>query len=683
MPNKYKYFRFHIRQTHSVALLAVLTVVAITVSVIFLLWGLRDREVEHSRLETVALTQMLLDQTQQSFEAADLVLQGVQDRLTDIYGSKFALDSPPTHLLLSARASGVHQLSSLYLVDDQGKVINSSRSDTIVGQSVADRDYYKNFAGSSKQSLFIGLPVRGRVDASWTLHLARPLFYSDGKFRGVVVAAMSIAQFELMYKTVKLDYVRPIGLYLADGTMAASLPHRDNMIGVRAPELHNEEIPDGANEVRSIRHVSGDGGQQIFALGRMAKYPFLVSVTDDETLSLATWRETATQIVLGAFLVIIFTSSLAIFLIGKLLRKEEMAKALSMANDRYQHTVDSVMDAIVAVDESMAIQLFNPAAEAMFGLKASDVIGQSLDILIPERLRTGHSSHVSGFSKDGVGSRAMAPQLEIIGLRSDGTEFPIESTISHTLIAGEHQMTAVLRDVTEQRRSVLEMKAANKQLRKLSAALESVREEERTRISRELHDDLGQQLTGIKLSLGWLRGRLKDGRTALPDTVDEMRYMLDAAIASVRRISTELRPVILDDLGFGEAVAWLTAEFFKHSEIKCTLNLPAASLIKADALSTALFRIVQEALTNVVRHSQATEISIELLEVGDYLVLSIKDNGQGLGDTPRKEGIGLVSMRERANAVGGSFTFTSAPGEGATIKVSMPLSQLKESKDES
>ena len=674
--------RLQLRQTHSVGLLAALTIAAIVLSVTFLLWGLRDREIEHARIETIALTQMLLDQTQQSFESADLVLQGVQERLSNAYGSRFALDSPPTHLLLSARASGMKQLSAIFLVDAQGIVINSSRASSILGESVADRNYYKSFTGVTRPSFYIGRPVKGRVDGSWMLHMARPLFYPSGKFRGVVVAAMSITQLELMYKTVKLDYVRPIALYLADGTLVASLPHRENVIGAHAPELHNEEIPLGGNEVRNIRHVSGDGGQQVFALGRMAKYPMLISVTDDETLSLASWRETAAPIILGAVLVIVFTASLAILLVGKLVRKEEMAQALNAANDRYQHTVDSVMDAIVAVDESMAIQLFNPAAEAMFGHKADDVVGQPLGMLMPERLRSGHNMHVGGFLKDGMGSRAMAPQLEILGLRSDGTEFPIESTISHTLIAGKLQMTAVLRDVTEQRRSVLEMKAANKQLRKLSTALENVREEERTRISRELHDDLGQQLTGIKLSLGWLSGRLKEGRTALPESVDEMRHMLDAAIASVRRISTELRPVILDDLGFGEAVAWLTAEFFKHSEIKYTLNLPAAYLIKEEALSTALFRIVQEALTNVVRHAHATEVRIDLLEAGEQLELRIKDNGQGLGDTPRKEGIGLVSMRERANAVGGNFSFASVPGEGVTVKVSIPLSQLKESKGE-
>ena len=176
----------------------------------------------------------------------------------------------------------------------------------------------------------------------------------------------------------------------------------------------------------------------------------------------------------------------------------------------------------------------------------------------------------------------MAPNIEITGLRADGTEFPIESTISQTLIEGKPQLTAVLRDITQRRRAEEDLREMNRQLRSLSASLQEVREQERTRIAMELHDDLGQQLTGLKLELSWLGGRLKEGRQATPDEVGAMRQLLDTAIASVRRIATELRPLILDDLGFGEAVAWQTAEFAKRSGLDITLDLQAQALVKDD-----------------------------------------------------------------------------------------------------
>lgn len=674
--------RLRIRQPQSVGLLAALTIAAIVVSVIFLLWELRARELEHSRRETASLTQMLMEQTQQSFESADLVIQGVQERLSNAYGSQFALDSAPTHLLLSSRVSGMPHMSSLFLVDAQGMVINSSRDFSNLRPSVADRDYFTYFSGDRTKTFVIPPPVRSRFDNTWTLHMARPLFEPNGKFRGVVVAAMKIPQFELAFNMVKLNYVRPIALYLADGTLIASLPHRENMIATRAPELTQEDSSVKANVIQTSQRVGEDGRQQVFALGRLAKYPLLVSVTDDEALSLASWRETAVPIALGALLISIFIALVAMLLVHKHKSREALAVALRSANDLYQHTVNSVMDAIVAIDASRNIVLFNPAAEHMFGHKASEIIGKPFDILIPERVRTRHLGHVERFAETEVGSRTMAPQLEISGRRADGQEFPIESTISKFLIGGQLQMTAVLRDVTQRRQAEIEVREVNSQLRSLSASLQLVREQERTRIARELHDELGQQLTGLKLSLLWLGTRLKEGRTAAPDTVDEMRSLLDTAIASVRRISTELRPLILEDLGFGEAVSWQTLDFAKRSALEVTLNLPAAGLVQGDSLATALFRIVQESLTNVARHANATCVKIDLVTAADKLILSIADNGQGIQDAARQGSIGLVSMRERAISIGAQFNIKSAPGAGTVVEVTLALNALPQAGDQ-
>lgn len=676
--------RLQIRQSQSVGLLAVLSISAILVSVALLIWRLHDSELEHARLETISLTEMLMEQTQQSFEGADLVLQGVQERLSTAFGRQFELDSAPTHLLLSTRVSSMHQLSSIFLVNAQGTVINSSIDFPMPKIAVADREYFSHFAHEGGKKLFISKPIHNRIDNGWTIYMALPLFELSGKFRGIVVAALSIPQFEKMYQLVKLDYDRPIGLYFADGTLIASLPHRENSIGSIAPELINESIPTKTGEVRSIRHTNPFGDPEVFSIGHLTKYPLLVSVTDDVTLSLASWRETAIPIGLGAILVCFFTASIAIFLNSKLKHKEELALALRVANDRYQHTVNSVMDAIVAVDESMNIVLFNPAAERMFHLKARHVIGRPFDMLIPERIRAKHHGHIASFTDSEVASRPMNPQLEITGKRSDGQEFPIESTISKSLIGGKLQMTAVLRDVTAHRQAENELRKVNSQLRNLSTSLQEVREQERSRLSRELHDELGQQLTGLKLSLSWLGNRLKDGRATPPDAVDEMRSLLDEAIVSVRRISTELRPLILDDLSFGEALTWQTTEFTKRSNLEVSLNLSAADKVQGDNLATAMFRIVQESLTNVARHANATKVSIELVANASSLVLTIKDNGNGFQDTGRQGGIGLVSMRERATSVGATFNIINNPvaGTGTTIEVIIPHTEREQEKDE-
>lgn len=656
-----------------VRLLALLTIVAIAFSVTFLLWGLRDREINHARMETVSLTQMLMEQTEQNFESVDLMLQGVQERLQTPFGIGLDLTSDAVHLLLSSRVSGAQHVRALFILDESGVLANSSREISLPFLSMSDRDYFKVFAEGEKDSMRIGKPVRSRLDSNWILNLSRPLFNKQGKFRGVVVAAINIVDFERIYGMTQLDYVRPVGFYLADGTLIASLPHRDGIIGDLAPELNKEMLPTHSNEVRTLRHLSGNGEREVFAIGHIPGYPLLVSVTDDEALSLAAWRETAIPIALGAALVCIFTGLVAVYLIGKLEHKQQLANALTAADERYQHTINSVMDAIVAADESMNIVMFNPSAEAMFGYTEAQVHGKPLEMLIPSNLRSVHAKHVKQFSTSNQVSRSMAPQMGVLGLRSDGTEFPVESTISRSMIGGKLQITAVLRDVTERRKTEHELLMVNSQLRELSASLQNVREEERTRISRELHDDLGQQLTGLKLSLSWLGSRLKEGKETAVDSVLEMRQQMDAAITSVRRIAAELRPRVLDDRDFREALTWQMQDFFKHSGIQIELDLKDADQVTDDVQVTALFRIVQEALTNVVRHAQASKVLVSLQRKEDDVVLRITDNGHGFDVQNHTGGVGLVSMRERCGAIGASFRVESSLAGGTQIEVTLPL----------
>jgi len=666
--------RMQIRPTRAIGLLATLTIVLITLAIAFLVWDMRKRELEAARVDTVGFAHMIREETEHTFDRIDLVLRGVQERMQTAYGSGLALDSGAVRLLLSARIFGIRQLGSLYLLDGKGVVVNSSRDDELLGVSHADQEYFKTFANGSTEGLFIGRPVRDGAQGGWTLHIARAFTGTDGKFRGVAVAAMNIAQLEQVYRTMKGDHPRAMALYLADGTLVASLPHRENLMGEYAPELGSGPLPGPGDDVRMVDHPTGDGGRQAFALARTGRFPLMVSVPNEEELALAEWRENSTVVIAGAILVCAFVMTAAGLLVRGVKRQAELARALRDANDRYHQTINSVMDAIIAVDASHNILLFNPAAERMFGFPKRDIIGQPLSRLVPERAREAHALHMDRFMCTQGESRAMASNLEITGLRADGTEFPIESTISQTMIEGRPQLTAVLRDIARRRRAEEDLREMNRQLRSLSASLQEVREQERTRIAMELHDDLGQQLTGLKLELSWLGARLKEGRQATPDEVGAMRQLLDTAIASVRRIATDLRPLILDDLGFGEAVAWQTAEFAKRSGLDITLELEAQALVKDDVLATALFRIVQESLTNVVRHAGATRVKVSLTSAGSELLLTVRDDGAGIAAGGRTGiGIGLVSMRERATALGGKFNIVGVPGNGTTIEVTLPL----------
>ena len=668
--------RLQLRTSQAVGLLAAATMVGALLTSSLLLWSLRERELAHARAETVSLATMFLEETRQSMQGADKVLQGVQERLGSGFGSTIALDSDMTQLLLATRVSGMRQLHALSLVDAKGRVVNASVQVPAAERDVSAQAFFKAFSGQKREGFFLDKPRRDVRSRLWLVRLARRIDQADGSFRGVVVADIDASRIEALFMQARLDYLRPIALYQGDGTLMASYPHRENDLGAPALELQGHTLPTLEQGVRSLTHRSGDDSHHQFALGRVADFDLLIGVTDDESQSLAAWREIAVPIALAVLVLCLFTVFVASFLSQKLRRKELLETALLEARTRYQHTVESVKDAIVAVDTAMRIQIFNPAAQAMFGYSAQEALGQSLTILLPERSRLRHDQQMGAFAQTTEGPRTMAAQLEIYGRRRDGSEFPIESSISKTDIGGQLQMTAVLRDVTAQRRARNELTAMNQELRALYAAQQSVREEERARIARELHDDLGQQMTGLKLSLAWLGNRIKEGRGADADSVEGMRRMLDTAITSVRRISSELRPQILDELGFGDAVTWQIREFAKHSGLQLAIHLPAQDRVHDAALATALFRIVQEALNNVVRHAGAKNLWVELVCEAEDLVLRVRDDGVGIASTSGHAGMGLSSMRERAHAAGARLRVISAPGEGCCVEVRIALAQL-------
>jgi PAS domain S-box-containing protein len=246
----------------------------------------------------------------------------------------------------------------------------------------------------------------------------------------------------------------------------------------------------------------------------------------------------------------------------------------------------------------------------------------------------------------------------------------LESTKAVCLIAS---------DLSEMKRAEQELRASSEQLRNLAAHLLSVREEERARISREVHDELGQSLTAVKMDLAWLAGRLPRRKGQMLKRIRSTRQLADDIIQSIRRISTELRPAVLD-LGLAEAVEWQVQEFQTRSGIQCTVRLLTREVVASNA-STAMFRIFQETLTNVARHAKATRTEVVLQKQQDWLVLLIRDNGRGFdqADPSLSKSLGLLGMRERAAILGGRVNISSAPGKGTTVTAWIPLRSPGES----
>lgn len=225
--------------------------------------------------------------------------------------------------------------------------------------------------------------------------------------------------------------------------------------------------------------------------------------------------------------------------------------------------------------------------------------------------------------------------------------------------------------------TVAELKESSRQLQALAANLELAREEERTQIARELHDQLGQALTAMKYDLAWLTDRLGQKDATLAQKAKAVTAQMDTMVKTVRRIATELRPGMLDDLGLAASIEWQARDFEKRTGIVCAVSVPAEDLPLARAQAIALFRIFQESLTNVARHAGAQYIEVNLFATPETLTLQVHDDGRGIQkqEIAGLHSLGLLGMRERAKRLGGTFEIQGVPGDGTIVRVSIPVKQ--------
>jgi len=347
---------------------------------------------------------------------------------------------------------------------------------------------------------------------------------------------------------------------------------------------------------------------------------------------------------------------------------------LARGEARLRGILDSAMDAIITVDERQHIVLFNGAAEKMFGCPQNEAIGAPLTWFIPERFRGAHSDHVRRFGDTGVTSRRMAGLRVVTGLARDGREFPIDASISQLKDGGATFYTVILRDVTERVRAEEALRVSKRELQDLASAANLAREQEQSRVARELHDELGQALTGLKMMVAWIDQRTGRSDLELAGKLDRMSTVIDGTLQATRRISSQLRPLILDDLGLAAALEWVVEGFIDRTGLVCELHADG-DLELDDARKSAVFRIVQEALTNVARHAKASRVEVHVERQSDAIAIGVRDNGIGFNQPEERSRYsrGLLGMRERAYLLGGTFSITSAPGKGTSLEVRIPL----------
>ncbi|WP_374571150.1 PAS domain S-box protein [Phenylobacterium sp.] len=344
--------------------------------------------------------------------------------------------------------------------------------------------------------------------------------------------------------------------------------------------------------------------------------------------------------------------------------------------------VEASSDGIVSCSVEGVIESWNRGAETIFGYSRDEAVGRHVSQVIRPLDETGAQEQQTIFAR--VANDVADNALEIERLTKDG-RLVVLSVVTCRLRGQDEEggaIAAIYRDVTEKKRSEDELRRRNEDLvsrdrlmRALTARLNAVREHERVRISREVHDELGQLLTGLKMDLRWMERRLKGEpapAAALQAKVMEAERPVDGTIQTVQRIATELRPSALDALGLPAAIRDETRRFEARTGVVATVLVKEEAPAGSDK-ATALFRIFQEILTNAARHARAKALHVALDCSNDELVLNVRDDGVGFRpDEAILTSLGLLGMRERAAELGGSFDIASAMGQGTAVTVRIP-----------
>lgn len=353
---------------------------------------------------------------------------------------------------------------------------------------------------------------------------------------------------------------------------------------------------------------------------------------------------------------------------------KETEEALSRNEEMLSGIFDYAPDTMVVVNNQGHIERVNAQVERMFGYRQDELLGRRIEILLPERFKEQHVHHRAGYVAN-PHLRPMGAGLTLYGRRKDGSEFPVEIMLSPIEVESGSLTIGVVRDITRRKRDEEALQEYAERMKVLSRRLIAVQEAERRSLALELHDEIGQILTGLKLKLE-MSARLT-GHAAHTSLI-EAQSLVNELMARTRKLSLDLRPTTLDPLGLLSALLVHLRQYTSQTQVKVDFRHNGIEGRRfASELETASFRIVQEALTNVARHAQAKEAMVRVWGDQHTLAVQIEDNGQGFDAKTvfaAGQSNGLNGMRERALLLGGHFTIESSPGKGTRLMAEWSLS---------
>jgi two-component system sensor histidine kinase UhpB len=346
-----------------------------------------------------------------------------------------------------------------------------------------------------------------------------------------------------------------------------------------------------------------------------------------------------------------------------------MEEVVRESEEKYRSLVESTDDSIYLVDRNYKYLFINKKHLSRMGLSEEQVINSSYrDFHSPEE--------IDGFVEkvDKVFEAGQPTQQEHVSRRDRRyflrTMSPVKNSEGETV-----GVNVISKDITEMKSFEEKIKVSHEKLKELSRHLEAVREKERTNIAREVHDELGQALTALKMDASWLNKKLPRDEELLIEKTKSMTKTIGDIIQTVKQISSKLRPSVLDHFGLAAAIEQEAIELKERTGIDCKVTVKPEDISLDKECSTAIFRIFQEAITNVTRHAEATTVKVSLKLDSDSVILTVNDNGKGITEEQfsKPESFGLLGMRERVDSLRGKVKISSTPGKGTKVLVVIPL----------
>jgi PAS domain S-box-containing protein len=393
---------------------------------------------------------------------------------------------------------------------------------------------------------------------------------------------------------------------------------------------------------------------------------YLTAYSDEKTLKKAKVTEPF------GFITKPFESQDLFTAIEMALYRHRLRNMLKESEERYNALFNRSLSYIYLHDFNGQFIDANNATLKALGYKRKEMLPLNFASLIDKSQRPKAAQSLEEIMRTGRQKKPEEYELK----RKDGSTIWVE--IEGSLIYKDGKPFAVqgiARDITEKKMAEKTLSESREQLRNLAAHLQSIREEERATVAREIHDELGQVLTALKMDLSWLDKKLPGEQSPLLKKTKSMSQLIDSTIQTVQRLSAELRPGLLDDIGLLAAMEWQAEEFQKRTGIACELSVSSQDINLDQERSTAIFRIFQETLTNIARHARATKVRVNLAKKGGKLELTIKDNGMGI--TKEKisdpKSLGLLGIQERVHFLGGDMDIKGIRNKGTTVTVSIAL----------